>query len=218
MPRATNAQGDEGLTSMFFAVDEATRARAKTPHELAMLNLLLCNLPIAAALLAGSMASPESAIARWRWVAAAIPLALSLALIALALWRAARPGTRPWFVAAHWRLSATRYRLVLGGYLLCGALLAVGLFSAPGGEDLSEQVRHLPPAMQEMERRKLESQDMGSAVWARIGVVPLLLGVMVTIMLESGSLYQASRGELPDGLVAAFPPPAGLVGRPQPES
>jgi hypothetical protein len=66
--------------------------------------------------------------------------------------------------------------------------------------------------MQEMERRKLESQDMGSAVWARIGVVPLLLAVMVTIMLESGAIYQAGRGEVPDALARRFPPPAGLTG------
>jgi hypothetical protein len=32
---------------------------------------------------------------------------------------------------------------------------------------------------------------MGSAIWARIGVVPLLLTVMALIMLESGALYQA---------------------------
>jgi hypothetical protein len=53
---------------------------------------------------------------------------------------------------------------------------------------------------------------MRSAVWARIAVVPLLLTVMVTIMLESGALYQAGRGELPDGLVKQFPPPADLRG------
>ena len=65
---------------------------------------------------------------------------------------------------------------------------------------------------EEMERHKIESQDMASAIWARIGVVPLLLAVMVTIMLESGALYQAGRGELPDALVARCPPPEGLVG------
>jgi hypothetical protein len=66
--------------------------------------------------------------------------------------------------------------------------------------------------MQAMERSKVASQDMGAAIWARIGVVPLLLTVMALIMLESGALYQAGRGEVPDGLVQRFPPPADLPG------
>jgi hypothetical protein len=34
----------------------------------------------------------------------------------------------------------------------------------------------------------------------------------VLIMLESGALYQAGRGEVPDSLIARFPPPADLRG------
>jgi hypothetical protein len=53
---------------------------------------------------------------------------------------------------------------------------------------------------------------MGAAIWARIGVVPLLLTVMALIMLESGALYQAGRGEVPDGLAERLPRPADLTG------
>jgi hypothetical protein len=35
---------------------------------------------------------------------------------------------------------------------------------------------------------------------------------MVIVMLESGALYQAGRGEVPDGLARAFPPPSDLEG------
>ncbi len=202
-----------GCATMFFAVDETTRRKAKTPHELAMVNLIVFNLLIGVALLAGSMAEPDSMIGRYKWLAVSIPLALSLLLIGITWIRSRRPnGTIGWFAATHWRLAASRYRLILIAYLVCAALLSIALIGRQDEVEIAAQLRTLPPAMQEMERHKLESQDMASAVWARIGVVPLLLAVMVTIMLESGALYQAGRGELPDALVARFPPPAGLTG------
>lgn len=198
---------------MFFPVDPQARRLAKTPHELAMVNLIVFNLAIGAALLAGSMAEPDSLLGRSKWIAVAIPLGISLVLIALTWLRSRRPhDAAGWFAAMHWRLAAGRYRLVLAGYVICAALLSVGWLGKEDTTELAAQIMTLPPAMQEMERRKLESQDMSGAIWARIGVVPLLLAVMATIMLESGALYQAGRGELPDGLVARFPPPEGLRG------
>jgi cytochrome bd-type quinol oxidase subunit 2 len=202
---------------MFFDIDDTTRRKARAPHELAMINLIVFNLLIGVALLAGSMAEPDSTIARFKWVAVAIPLVVSLVLMGVT-WTRSRQQTggsdagNTWFAQTHWRLAARRYRLILIGYLVCAALLSIALIGKHGSVEVAEQLRSLPPAMQEMERRKLESQDMASAVWARIGVVPLLLVVMVTIMLESGALYQAGRGELPDALVARFPPPDGVRG------
>jgi hypothetical protein len=198
---------------MFFPVPDSDRRLARAPHELAMVNLLVFNLVIGIALLAGSMAQPDSLIGTYKWVAVAVPLLLSLAVIAFTWLRAARAvGTSPWFVAAHWRLSASRYRLVLAAYVVCAAILSLALFTGTDETAIEAQVRDLSPAMQEMERRKLHSQHMGEQVWARLAVVPLILTVMVTIMLESGSIYQAQRGEVPDGLVKAFPPPSDLQG------
>ncbi|HSO83681.1 hypothetical protein [Thiocapsa sp.] len=198
---------------MFFPVDDISRRKAKTPHELAMVNLIVFNLLIGVALLAGSMAEPDSMIGRYKWLAVSIPLAISLVLIGVTWMRSRRPGNdMRWFAAIHWRLAASRYRLILIAYLVCAAILSIALLGKTDETEIAAQLKTLPSAMQEMERHKIESQDMASAIWARIGVVPLLLAVMVTIMLESGALYQAGRGELPDALVARFPPPDGLVG------
>jgi hypothetical protein len=201
---------------MFFRVDEVTRQQAKTPHELAMVNLILFNLLIGVALLAGSMAQPDSLIARAKWIAVGVPLAVSLAVIGFTWLRAARIDHKGyWFIAAHWRLAASRYRLLLLAYLVCAATLGIGAIGGNDESRLESHIRNLPPAMQTMERRKLASQDMGTAVWARIGVVPLVLATMVSIMLESGAIYQATRGEIPDGLVDRFPPPSDLIGTDQ---
>ncbi|MBK1643785.1 hypothetical protein CKO25_03745 [Thiocapsa imhoffii] len=197
---------------MIFEVTETSRRQAKAPHELAMINLIVFNLLIGVILLAASVAEPDSVIARVKWLAISIPLVASLGLIAFT-WRQSRRPRHDgnWFAQTHWRLASRRYRLILIGYFLCAAILSLGFLGQDDQGELAEQLRSLPPAMQEMERRKLESQDMASAVWARIAVVPLLLVVMVTIMLESGSLYQAGRGELPDALLQRDPPPDGLL-------
>jgi hypothetical protein len=44
----------------------------------------------------------------------------------------------------------------------------------------------------------------------RVAIAPVLIALMALIMLESGALYQAGRGEVPDGLARRFPPPADL--------
>lgn len=197
---------------MFYAVSEQERRRAKSPHELAMINLLLFNLLAGVALLAGSMAEPDSAMARYRWIAVAVPLLLSIAVIGFSWVRAATTrGSATWFIAAHWRLAAGRYRILLLAYLLSAAVVSIGFFGGVDHQALEQRIAALPPALQEMEREKLASQHMGTAIWARIGVVPLVLTVMALLMLESGALYQAGRGELPDSAMAAFPPPKGLA-------
>jgi len=202
---------------MFYAIDESSRRRAKSPHELAMVNLLLFNLVIGIALLAGSMAPPETLLARYKWLAVAGPLVLSLGVMMLTWWRAARAaGAQPWFVAVHWRLTARRYRLLLGAYLVSAAVVGVAFIGGDREVEVERRIAGLPPALQAMERQKLASQHMGEAIWARIGVVPLLLTVMTLIMLESGGLYQAGRGEVPDGIAARFPPPADLPGWTEP--
>ncbi len=199
---------------MFYAVDEAQRRRGRAPHELAMINLLLFNLLIGVALLAGSMAAPDSLIARLKWPAVALPLVASLAVMAFTWVRAARAARQgPWFAAAHWRLTAQRWRVLLLAYLVSGVIVSLALFDGDGDTTAFEaRIADLPPAIQTMERSKAASQDMGMAIWARIGVVPLLLGVMTLIMLESGALYQAGRGEVQDSLAERFPPPADLAG------
>lgn len=202
---------------MFYAVDGQQRRRAKSAHELAMVNLLLFNLLAGVALLAGSMAEPYSVIARYKWAFVAAPIALSL-LVMLFTWVRARRAERSdaWFVAAHWRLTAGRYRILLVAYLISAAVVSLAFFGGNDQSALERRIADLPPALQQMERHKLESQDMRGAIWARIGVVPLLLTVMGLLMLESGGLYQAGRGELADAVAAAFPPPSDLASTEQP--
>lgn len=199
---------------MFYVIDATDRRRAKAAHELTMLNLIGVNLLLGIALLAGAMAEPDTLLARLHWPAVVLLLAVSLAIMGLTWRRAARlAATGPWFAAAHWRLAARRYRVLLVAYLVAGALVGLGAFGGGGNRaELERRIADLPPALQQMERDKLASQHMGGAIWGRIGVVPLLLAVMALIMLASGAIWQVGRGEVPDALLAALPPPDGLAG------
>jgi len=179
---------------MFFPVDEPIRRQAKSPHELAMVNLLLFNLLMLIALLGGSFVEQDSSLAPFKFVGVAVPLGVSLAIIAYTFLRAAR-ATRegPWFVAAHWRLAGARYRILLIAYVAVAALIGLGWLLAHTQQQ---------PGMQEMMFIALQ----------RVAIAPMLITLMVIIMLESGSLYQAQRGEVPDGLVKRLPPPPDLTG------
>lgn len=175
-----------------------------------MVNLLLFNLLAGVALLAGSMAAPDSMIAANKWAFVSVPIALSVLIMLFTWLRARRARTsEPWFVAAHWRLAAGRYRILLLAYVVSAAVVSIAFVGGDDSDEIERRIANLPPALQEMERHKLESQDMGAAIWSRIGVVPLLITVLGLLMMESGALYQAGRGELSDAAVAAYPPPEG---------
>jgi hypothetical protein len=177
---------------MFFQVDETTRRRAKSPHELAMVNLLLFNLLLLIGLLAGSFLPRDSTLAHYKALGIVLPLAISLAIVAYTFVRAGTAG--PWFVAAHWRLATNRYKVLLLSYVAGAALIGLGWLLS-----LTQTVH----GMQELMFIALE----------RVAIAPILIALMVLIMLESGSIYQAGRGEVPDGLLRRLPPPADLPTR-----
>jgi hypothetical protein len=175
---------------MFFQVDQETRRRAKSPHELAMVNLLLVNLLMLVALLAGSFLQPGSALADYKQLGVWIPLAVSLAIIAFTFVKAGKTaGHGPWLVAAHWRLARARYKILLMAYALGAALIGLGWLLAHGQKDA-------------------RMEELMFIALQRVAIAPMLISLMVLIVLESSSLGEAGRGEVPDSLIARFPPPA----------
>lgn len=165
---------------MIFDIDETLRKRGKTPHELSMMNLVACHL----------IAAPVSIVLDVGFLGFLIPLALSLSVIGFIWYRAtAGAGRDPWFVAAHWRLSANRTRILLIGYTISAVILGMAMLATTGNA---------------------KAGIMMVAI-SRVAVVPTLLTVMICFVLESGSIYQAGRGEVPDGIVRRMPPPDDLV-------
>jgi hypothetical protein len=177
---------------MLFQIDESTRRRAKSPHELAMVNLLLVNLLMLIALLAGSFVQADSVLARYKLLAVAVPLAISLSIVAYSFANAKKTAAAgPWFVAAHWRLATARYKILAIAYVVGAALIGLGWLLSQSQAD---------PRMEALMFVALQ----------RVAIAPILLSLMALIMLESGSLSQAGKGEVPDGIANRFPPPADL--------
>lgn len=178
---------------MLFQIDDRTRRRAKSPHELAMVNLLLFNLLMLVALLAGSFVQEGSALADYRLSGVLVPLGISLGLVAYTFVKANKLAqSGPWFVAAHWRVATGRYQILLIAYAVGAALIGLGwVLSRSQADTRMEELMFI--ALQ------------------RVAVAPILISLMVLIMLESGSLGQAGRGEVPDGIIKSLPPPPDLI-------
>jgi hypothetical protein len=181
---------------MFYEIDEAVRRKAKTPHEISMFNLMFFNLLMGAGTVVMALIGVEF-MKKIGNLGFALPLTASLAVIAFIHLRSARAHDHePWFVAVHWQLAMRRSRLLLIGYAITILIIGGALLIGSGAD------RNM--------------QDIIVTIASRIGAVPTLLLVMVSFVLESGSIYQAGRGEVPDGMVKRFPPPADVQPMEQP--
>ena len=179
---------------MFFPIAPAIRRQAKSAHELAMVNLILVNLSMLIALLAGSFLQHGSPLIDYKLVGVLAPFLISLGIIAFTFIKAARlTGVGPWFVVVHWRLATLRYKILLAAYAVGGALIG-------GGWLLSTA------------QKTAGMQELMFVALQRVAIAPVLIALMVLIMLESGALYQAGRGEVADGLIKRYPPPPDLQG------
>jgi hypothetical protein len=164
---------------MIFDVDESVRKRAKSPHELSMVNLVGCHL----------IAAPASIVLDIGFLGLLVPLLLSFSVIGFIWYRAGvGAATTDWFVAAHWRLSANRTRILIIGYTISAVILGMATLATSGSS----------------------KGDIMMVAITRVAVVPTLITVMICFVLESGSIYQAGRGEVPDGIVKRMPPPDTL--------
>ncbi|HEY0634708.1 MAG TPA: hypothetical protein VGE00_04930 [Gammaproteobacteria bacterium] len=163
-------------------IDEATRRRAKSPHEFFLFNLAVFHL----------LATPAGialGIGLWGFL---IPLLLSTAVMLFTLLRARQCRiTCPWFVTIHWQLALRRYRLLLIAYGITATILALGWLLTMGMEQPS-------------------TQHIMRTVFTRLSVVPTLLMVMVLFVMESGAIVQTTNGQVPKPMAARLPPPPGL--------
>jgi len=144
------------------------------------------NLFVAGVLLFDLMLTPAVIALKIGMVAILIPLLCSGALLAYIYLRSRK--NENWFVHMHWRLSWSRSRLLLIGYGVSALLIALAWLVSQTARDAS----------------------MAHIMWTamtRIALVPTLIFVMVTAVLEASGISQANHGEVPDDLAAKYPPP-----------
>ncbi|MDD2700613.1 MAG: hypothetical protein PHH36_05180 [Sideroxydans sp.] len=115
-----------------------------------------------------------------------IPLLFSGSLMAYINWRSKQDAV--WFVQMHWRLAWTRCRILLIGYAISATLILFAWLLSNISSD----------------------PHMASIIWTaltRIALMPTLVIVLVTSVMAFNGYAMAQKGELPDKLVAKFPPP-----------
>jgi len=116
-----------------------------------------------------------------------IPLLCSGALIAYIYLRSKKTTT--WFVDVHWKLTFKRAQWLMIGYAISAVLILLAW--------LISLTAHTP--------------DMGRIVWTaltRIALMPTLITVLITAVLEASAIPLAAKREVPDKLAASFPRPA----------
>ena len=114
-----------------------------------------------------------------------VPLVLSLAVITYIYYRGQREPR--WFVAAHWRLAFRRCRLLLIGYAITAAILLLAELLTSGMKDA-----HMANIM--------------VTVITRIAIMPTLILVMVTVVMEASATSLVNKGEVPEKIIREFPP------------
>jgi len=157
-------------------VDDGVCKKAKSPHELFMLNLAAFHL----------LATPAGialGIGLWAFL---IPLTLSSGVM-LFTWQRAKHCEQhcPWFVMLHWKLALRRYRYLLIAYGATAFILALGWLLTMGEQHSTQHIMR--------------------TVFTRLSIVPTLLMVMVGFIMESGAIVQASAGQVPDRIAALYP-------------
>lgn len=154
------------------------RKDAQSPHNTYILGLFLFDLFMTPAVIGLKIGM----------IGLLIPLFFSGSLIAYIYMRG-RSGALPWFVAAHWKLAFRRCRILMLGYALTAVLVFVAWLLSSISDD----------------------HNMAQIMWTamtRIALMPTLICVMITAVLEFSATAQAVKGEVPDKIAAAFPPPA----------
>jgi hypothetical protein len=144
------------------------------------------NLFVSGLFLIDLMMSPAVIVLKLGMPGLMFTLFCSLALLGYIYLRSRKTTT--WFVDAHWRLSWSRCRILMFGYTLSAVLIGLAWLVSLSAHEAS----------------------MGHIMWTamtRIALVPTLLIVLLTAIMEAGAIGMASKGEVPDKIVAAFPPP-----------
>ncbi|SFV83154.1 hypothetical protein MNB_SUP05-12-464 [hydrothermal vent metagenome] len=120
--------------------------------------------------------------------AIATSIALSLCIIAYTFFRTKKAKQNDaYLVYLHWQLSLNRYKLLIGAYVFYFIVISLSLVitsDAPASMDGSSII---------------------DSILSLLGVVPLFFAVLVSVVLGSGSMFNAGRGEIDKAFMQKHP-------------
>ncbi len=156
------------------------RKSAKAPHELFAVNTVIVHLFFSLGMVK-LFSLPMS-------LAIATSIVISLCIITYTFFRTKKAKKNDsHLVYLHWQLSLGRYKLLIGAYvfyfLVTSLSLVVGA-DAPASMDGSKIV---------------------DSILDLLGVVPLFFAILVSVVLGSGSMFNAGRGEIDQAFMQDHP-------------
>ena len=172
---------------MKIRAEKAICDHARSSHDLYILNMFLFNLTSVVGILAYTIGGFV-----WILVGVAVALLISFGILGYIWNRSATMGLdTPWLVMIHWKLTVSRSKLLLIGYAISASIISIGVVSASGMDDIT-------------------MQNIMHTIFIRVGIVPALALILVTIILEGQAMHLANNGIAPASLVKKFPPPADV--------
>jgi hypothetical protein len=151
---------------------------AQSPHNLFITGLFMFDLLMTPAILALKIG----------FIGLFIPLVCSGSLIAYIYLRS-RKTTSSWFVDMHWKLAFTRGLWLFSAYAVSGVFILIAWLLS----------------------LTMKDAHMGHIIWTaltRIGLMPTLIMVLVTAVMEFSASAQAIKHEVPDKIANKYPAPA----------
>ena len=156
------------------------RKSAKTPHELFTINMVIVHLFFSLGMIKLLGFSMNGAISS--------AIALSLYIIVYTFFQTKRAKENaPNLVYLHWKLSLDRYKLVIGAYVFYFIVTSLSFFidtDAPASMD---------------------GTSILDSILSLLGIVPLFFVILVSMVLGSGSMFNAGRGEIDQAFMQDHP-------------
>ncbi|MDD4964218.1 MAG: hypothetical protein PHI11_09915 [Gallionella sp.] len=143
------------------------------------------NLFVSGALLFHLLMTPAVIALKVGMIGILIPLSCSAVLLGYIYLRSRKTST--WFVDAHWRLAFQHAQWLMIAYAISATLILLAW--------LMSQTAH--------------AASMQHIMWTamtRIAIIPTLIAVMITSVVEASAVAVAGRGEVPEKIIKIFPP------------
>ena len=160
--------------------DAKQRRQAKAPHELFTINTVIVHLFFSLGLIK-LFSLPMS-------IAIGSAIIVSLCIIVYTFFRTKKAKLEDhYLVYLHWQLSLNRYKLLILAYVFYFLVTSLSLVI---GTDA--------PA-------SMDGTNIMQSILDLLGVVPLFFAVLVSVVLGSGSMFNAGRGEIDEAFTKKYP-------------
>ena len=160
--------------------DAEQRRCAKAPHELFTINAMIVHLFFSLGMVKLFNLSMNFAIAT--------SIALSLCIVAYTFYRTKKSKKKDvYLIYLHWQLSLNRYKLLIGAYVFYFIVISLSLV-----------IEDDAPA-------SMDGSSIIDSILSLLGVVPLFFAVLISVVLGSGSLFNAGRGEIDKAFMQKYP-------------